>query len=121
MEKKVERGGKCLHIQLWDRPMACATRLLCRGAVGLVYVYDVTRRETFDALAERHEMMLWHFPDEVPPIILGALTPPDFVALGDRALMAFAMQSAPRRTGAPRVNRARGRSARRRPERWPGN
>jgi len=84
MEKKVERGGKCLHIQLWDRPMACATRLLCRGAVGLVYVYDVTRRETFDALAERHEMMLWHFPDEVPPIILGALTPPDFVALGDR-------------------------------------
>jgi GTPase SAR1 family protein len=76
MAKEVERGGKCLHIQLWDRPMACSTRLLCRGAVGLVYVYDVTRRETFDALAARHEEIVWHFPDGVPPIIIGALTPP---------------------------------------------
>lgn len=70
LAKEVERGGKCLHIQLWDRPMACSTRLLCRGAVGLVYVYDVRRRETFDALAARHEEIVWHFPDGVPPIII---------------------------------------------------
>lgn len=37
-----------------------------------MYVYDVTRRDSLNVLPQRHREIVQHFPDGVPPIILGA-------------------------------------------------
>jgi Ras-related protein Rab-18 len=54
--KVVDAGGKRVKLTIWDTAGQERFRTLTssyyRGAQGVVLVYDVTRRETFDALAE---------------------------------------------------------------------
>jgi GTPase SAR1 family protein len=78
--KETHMGGRRLMLHLFHlsttflshEPRVSFPRIFCREAVGLVYVYDVTRRDSLNVLPQRHQEIVQHFPDGVPPIILGA-------------------------------------------------
>jgi hypothetical protein len=74
--KETHVGGRRLALHLFHLSTTFTTvscpRIYCREAVGLVYVYDVTRRDSLNVLPQRHREIVQHFPDGVPPIILGA-------------------------------------------------
>ena len=54
--KYMDMAGKRLKLTVWDTAgqerFRTLTSAYYRGAQGIVYVYDITRRDTFEALAE---------------------------------------------------------------------
>ncbi|ELR18845.1 Ras subfamily protein [Acanthamoeba castellanii str. Neff] len=76
--KETHMGDRRLMLHLFHlsttfmshEPRVSFPRIFYREAVGLVYVYDVTRRDSLNVLPQRHQEIVQHFPDGVPPIIL---------------------------------------------------
>ena len=70
--KEVQSGGQPMMLLLWDLEGRDGTRDIStsyvRGAHGLIYVVDGTRRETFDQLSEIRDVVVQELGD-IPSVI----------------------------------------------------
>jgi len=70
-----ERQNKVVKLQLWDTAgqerFRTITHAYYRGSHGIVVVYDVTNRETFDDIRHWLEDVRKYGADDVPMIIVG--------------------------------------------------
>ena len=70
--KEVQSGGQPMMLMLWDLEGRDGTRDISasylRGAHGLIYVVDGTRRETFDQLSEIRDVVVQELGD-IPSVI----------------------------------------------------
>jgi Ras-related protein Rab-18 len=75
--KYLDLDGKKLKLTVWDTAGQERFRTLTssyyRGAQGIVFVYDITRRDTFDGLSEvwRREVDMYSTVDECVKIVIG--------------------------------------------------
>jgi len=75
--KYMDMAGKRLKLTVWDTAgqerFRTLTSAYYRGAQGIVYVYDITRRDTFEALAEvwSKEVEMYSTVDECVKIVIG--------------------------------------------------
>ena len=75
--KYMDMAGKRLKMTVWDTAgqerFRTLTSAYYRGAQGIVFVYDITRRETFDALAEvwSKEVDMYSTVDDCVKIVIG--------------------------------------------------
>ena len=75
--KYMDMAGKRLKLTVWDTAgqerFRTLTSAYYRGAQGIIFVYDITRRETFDALAEvwSKEVDMYSTVDECVKIVIG--------------------------------------------------
>lgn len=75
--RTVELDGKRVKLQIWDTAGQERFRTLTssyyRGAQGIVFVYDITRRDTFDDLAEiwQREVDMYSTVEDCVKIVIG--------------------------------------------------
>lgn len=72
--KTVEVDGLRIKVQLWDTAgqerFQSITQAYYRGAMGVIIVYDVTNRETFDKVRQWMNSLNRH-TDNIPKLIIG--------------------------------------------------
>ena len=73
--KTITVGGKRVKLQIWDTPGHERLRLLtlpyCRGAKGVVLLYDITREESFSNIPRWLDSISEHAPDDVQIALVG--------------------------------------------------
>jgi small GTP-binding protein len=73
--KSVELQGIRLNIQIWDTAgqerFRTITRNYFRGAMGILLMYSITDKETFDNLERWHRDILFYAEDEIPIALIG--------------------------------------------------